>query len=455
VALLSELMHLLHAMYNSKEPTEQIMSMGLMEQLFYGSDPVDRLPKLLSKWLPGTSTREYLCDLVEVTYMTIKLLEESHKRCKEVTETKTKSYDTVEKMKANAADFDVSSYFLRKIVSNQTVFMYTHLLERYAINSPHTNHRVIALFLRMSKMTIAAPDPSDADMPKCSLEIRTVTLEPMLFNVSMFTVCNKILNDVSIRNQKDYSYVISFASGLMKHFAAAAQENPMLFVEALVKHNTPHRFCELSMNMYVEDELRMLAERELLMEEQHKFDLETEKLRAQVDEEDSDDEEELEFEDFGVTGSSTPSESFLQKQQKSKKQRYKKRKNATVQKDDTDSESEIEFATKSSSAKKVTKTIQDDSESESDEDIITKSSMEDVALKKSSVGSDSDEEHEMKSTGDKEAPGNRNEVSARLDNAEKAPIALGEDSDSDSDDKAPDTDIENIDGASDNVVDTA
>jgi hypothetical protein len=61
----------------------------------------------------------------------------------------------------------------------------------------------------------------------------------------------------------------------------------------------------------------------------------------------------------------------------------------------------------------------------------------------------------MKSTGDKEAPGNRNEVSARLDNAEKAPIALGEDSDSDSDDKAPDTDIENIDGASDNVVDTA
>ena len=45
VALLSEMMHLLHVMYQSKESTEQIMAMGLMDRLFCANEPLDRLPK--------------------------------------------------------------------------------------------------------------------------------------------------------------------------------------------------------------------------------------------------------------------------------------------------------------------------------------------------------------------------------------------------------------------------
>jgi hypothetical protein len=38
------------------------MALGLLDTLFYGSEPLDRLPKLLSKWAPSTTTREYLCN---------------------------------------------------------------------------------------------------------------------------------------------------------------------------------------------------------------------------------------------------------------------------------------------------------------------------------------------------------------------------------------------------------
>lgn len=66
IALLSEMMHWLYVMYNSKEQTEQIMALGLMDRLFYANEPLDRLPKLFSKWEPRTTSRRCLADLVEV-----------------------------------------------------------------------------------------------------------------------------------------------------------------------------------------------------------------------------------------------------------------------------------------------------------------------------------------------------------------------------------------------------
>ena len=116
------MMHLLHVMYQSKESTEQLTAMGLMDRLFYCSEPLDRLPKLLSHWAPGTSTRECLCDLVEVCHMTLKLLDARAKACDDNTKdpkTDARQHDTIAKMKAAAADFDVTAYFARKIVSNQ------------------------------------------------------------------------------------------------------------------------------------------------------------------------------------------------------------------------------------------------------------------------------------------------------------------------------------------------
>lgn len=299
-ALLSEMMHLLHSMYRSQEQTESIMAMGLMDRLFYGSDPIDRLPKLLSKWAPGTGTREYLADLVELCHMTLKLLETNAAACEGVIDKKNAKHDTILKMKAAAADFDVNSYVARKIVSNHTVSMYAQLLSQYAENSPITNHRIMAFFLRIGKIKVADGDEaaSDPELPQNLLAPKTVTLEPMLFNIHFLIVLDKILNDQSIRKDKNFASLLAFASQKISNFAAATQSNPLLFVEALFKHPAPHRFCEASTNMYVSEELRMIAMRELLLEEQERFDS---SRGDQADEPESDDEdEELEFEDFGV-----------------------------------------------------------------------------------------------------------------------------------------------------------
>jgi timeless len=303
VALLSEMLHLLHVMYTSNDSTEQIMAMGLMDRLYYGSEALDRLPKLLSKWTPGTSTREYLCDLTEVCHMTLKLLDTHAKSCIAASagaaKAKIAEHDTVAKMKAAAADFDVSGYFARKVVSNHTVYMYTQLLSQYYVNAPHVNHRIIAFFLRVGKLEVASPEPTDPEMPQNLLATKRVTLEPMLYTVHLISVLNTILNDASIRKEKDYTATLAFAVRIVQNFATAAQENPMLFVEALFRHPLPHRFCELATNSYVSEELRMIAERELLMEEHARFEKEVAATRDEDDEEDE--EEELEFEDFGTS----------------------------------------------------------------------------------------------------------------------------------------------------------
>lgn len=109
-------------------------------------------------------------------------------------------------------------------------------------------------------------------MPQNPLAIKPATLEPMLYNIQLFVVLDQILNDVTIRKEKEYSALVAFATSLMSRFASHAQTNHMAFVECLFRHPAPHRFCELSANMYVNEELRMIAERELLLEEHRRED---------------------------------------------------------------------------------------------------------------------------------------------------------------------------------------
>jgi len=300
VALYHEMMQLLQEMYLSKDSTEHVMALGLMDRLFYANEPLDRLPKLLSWWSPGTFTREYLCDLVELCHVTLKLLDTNSKSCqkdipadarrkhkfkdKKKREEEERRLDAVERMKNTAAEFDVSSYFAKKIVSNQLVFMYTRLLTQYKINSHHINHHIVALFLRLCKFTIVQEDDGSGgandmrDPGKILIGGKTVTLEPMLYNINLLTTLNDILHDVIIRRDKDYSSLLSFATLIMRHFARATESNPMLFIECLFRHPAPHRFCELSTNMYVSEELMMIAEREVLLEEQQKL------MESQLDE---------------------------------------------------------------------------------------------------------------------------------------------------------------------------
>ena len=327
VALYREMLHLLHKLQLSKDSTENLMALGLMDRIFFGSEPLDRLPRLLSKWEPSTTTREHLCDLTDSVHMTMKLLENvssssaaamdasgktnddhqySHSRHqKKNNQTDHQQNDSVERMRASAAAFDPSNYFLRKFVSNPSVFLYTHLLSQYRSNSVQENHRVMAYMLRLSKVQIGFQNETDdgeydEDRIQHGLSVQNATLQPMLFHVQLFTVLQQILCDLSIQNDKQYSVLLLFAAKLMRAFANTAKDNPMLFVEALFRHPAPHRFCELTTNMYVNEELRMIAEREVLMEEQQRLVEEEEAAEIEAAAKQQETEDEVEVEDSVV-----------------------------------------------------------------------------------------------------------------------------------------------------------
>jgi timeless len=218
----------------------------------------------------------------------------------------------VEKMNLTASEFDKDHYFMRKFVSNQIVFMYTKLLSQYDVNAAHINRHIIAYFIRLSKFSIKngnRDDDAEFDdaLGKNELATKPSTMEPMLYNIGLLTVLDRVLNDPTIRDKEDFAALLMFASSFMSRFARAAEVNPMLYVEALFKHPIPHRFCELATNLYVNEELRMIAVRDLLLEDQRRYErAEDEDAPAEEDVNNSkapryeDDEEEVEFDDDGL-----------------------------------------------------------------------------------------------------------------------------------------------------------
>merc|ERR1739848_168501 len=162
------MLYLLYSMYNSKDSTEHIMALGLMDKLFYCQEAVDCLPKFLSNWKPATFTREYVCDLVQICHITLKLLDANAKMCNVFSVTNSKnsaknpkfkklsdnSFGVVGRMNASAANFDVISYVSRKVISNDIIFMYIQLLSKYSINAIHINRQIIAFFTRLRLMVL-------------------------------------------------------------------------------------------------------------------------------------------------------------------------------------------------------------------------------------------------------------------------------------------------------------
>ncbi|CAJ1967883.1 unnamed protein product [Cylindrotheca closterium] len=267
VSLYSEMMLLLKDMQHSQDATENEIALGLVNRIFYVAEPMDRLPKLLQSWTPGRNTRQYVCDLCTLCHVSLELLEENSK------------FDTMfgsetprnnlEKMRVVAAEFDITSYFCKKLFSNQLVSMYTHLLSQYKLNSSRINDRVVAMFLRLSSTEMVSSMDSDTQSPISEL-YRPHTLEPMLYNIHLFLVIEKILLDSSIRNTGGFGSLVSFCTRHMEKFLATSQDNHMAFVECLFRHLSPRKFCESFAKFYMSEEFQMLAEREVLLDEQER-----------------------------------------------------------------------------------------------------------------------------------------------------------------------------------------
>lgn len=267
VALYNQMMQLLHCMSMSEDDeTEKEMALGLMDRLYYASEPIEIVGKLLSWWKPGISTKEYAGDIVELVHVSLKLLDVfststgTKKSGHEKKKNKSKGVDMISRIRSIAEEFEVSSYFGR-LISNHTVYMYTTILSEYTSNTPRVNHHIIAFFTRMCKFVIFdASDNNNEKEDRSGVALKNVTLEPMLFNIQLLTVCNKIINDNSrvLQNRKDYPSLSKFAATMLRHFAEASESNPMLFVECLFRFPRPHHLCEKLMNHYMSEELVML-----------------------------------------------------------------------------------------------------------------------------------------------------------------------------------------------------
>jgi len=291
VSLYLEMMHVLLDMHSSKDEVEIVMSLGIQHKLFYDNEPLDRLPKLLREWQPGTHSREYSSDLVELSHLTLKLLElncnanadsswakarEERRQRKKKSKSDNSNMDKVTLMRKEAEEFNFLGY-LGALASHKIVGMYTSLLSKYETNLPHINHHIVAFFLRLCKFVVSSPseqvseeeEMDGSDTMKAFNQIcnRVTTLEPMLFDIRLFAVLNEILNDKSILGDSEFTFLRHFSGAILRHFADAARLNPLLFIEILFKHSHPATFCERVINSYADDELRMLVERELLSKE--------------------------------------------------------------------------------------------------------------------------------------------------------------------------------------------
>lgn len=51
----------------------RVIAVMLMAFLFFGNDPVDKLPYLLRAWQPATFSKKHLENIVELGYMTFKV----------------------------------------------------------------------------------------------------------------------------------------------------------------------------------------------------------------------------------------------------------------------------------------------------------------------------------------------------------------------------------------------
>ena len=281
VALYVELMHILYAMMHiSKDEVENVMSLGVQYKLFYDDEPLDHLPVLLRAWQEGVYAKEYVCDLVELCHLTLKLMEGNIPGSSESVSKKSRrksrkkqddSKDRVAIMKEEAAEFNINGYVGSLATSPKIVTgMYAHLLGRYAKNAPHINHHIVSFYLRVCRFPIYSPEGNFSDSALQEFDQacnQAVTLEPVLYNVKLFGILSEILNDASIRGNQEFSALRQFAGTIIRHFCNSAKKNPLLVCEMLLKNYNLADHCERVTNLYADEDVRTIVAKAILYDD--------------------------------------------------------------------------------------------------------------------------------------------------------------------------------------------
>ena len=126
------------------------IALGLMTQLFFTADPKDKLHFLMRSWQPATFSKPFLQNLVEMGYMTFKVLELRFR---------SDDLDVDKHVEAElkvAKLFDMYGY-VKKLATSDVVETHRTLLEFFAINEPRHNPTV-SFFRRLCATEIREYD---------------------------------------------------------------------------------------------------------------------------------------------------------------------------------------------------------------------------------------------------------------------------------------------------------
>ncbi|XP_071942430.1 protein timeless homolog [Antedon mediterranea] len=117
-----------------------------------------------------------------------------------------------ELMTANYAEetFNLKQY-LNRFAHYKIIQAYVHLLKFFRKNSTHTNHCILKLLHRVAF---------------------DLHMEPLLFQLSLFRVFQKLLND-SMAKLPEYKEMVTFAKYIMRKFFEKLETNKKLYVEIL------------------------------------------------------------------------------------------------------------------------------------------------------------------------------------------------------------------------------
>ncbi|CAH0516231.1 unnamed protein product [Peronospora belbahrii] len=267
VQLLAEMMAYLAELSASNDSRLQRIADSLQHKIFYERDFLDRLPVLLKTWSPGLLPRAYVIDVVTLTHLvfkeldsqgTIKVLsrrkayldkkrqkkKRNDEESKDGVDSDGSSTDEEEtekqaqllmEMQRKEADFDVRKYF-SSMVSADTVRMYCSLLADYRENSAIVNHYIHSFLYRINHFKIYPQEKW--------------TMQPMLFNMRLLLIFDQMLQDTYIQRLPEYKNFLDFIRSVVRDFFALADNNNLLFVEALLRQTYPSRSCMLIQRSY-------------------------------------------------------------------------------------------------------------------------------------------------------------------------------------------------------------
>jgi hypothetical protein len=275
--LYKEQMCYFRLLLESANESHNDLGLSSLHRTFYTAERADQLPRLLQAWKPATYDKRHMYTLVELVHETLKTLDTAKVRYQDSDNQGSSKYkkrgkksDDLETILFQAMRFDVNDYF-KRLVTRQTISMYTQLMKKSASNPPHITHYIYTFLSRVSafkleqqfrapmppkvpkgvelsqaeRMALVATAMSSEDQPDEQL-----SLGFLLFNYSTLSVISDLLNDSSLAQAKHMEPLLRLLKSTVRRFGNAARKNHLLFVEALFPQPHPHEFCVRLDNVY-------------------------------------------------------------------------------------------------------------------------------------------------------------------------------------------------------------